>query len=398
MNEEQQSAYDAVLAGDNVFITGAAGTGKSYVLKRIIRKFRNKKIGITATTGSAALLISGKTIHSFLGIGLATKCIDALVAGIFVKRKDIVKKLQKLDLIIIDEVSMMDDELFEKVVGVIEKIRGGKKLQYVLCGDFCQLPPVKGKYCFTSPVWKDLNIITCMLRQVIRQKDDQEFREILESLRWGRCTPSIIARLESLRNTAFPEGLKPTVMYGKNVDVDAINTKELEILKKEGAEQRSFKTSYSSPSAMAWAQSCKVHENIELCVGAQVVMTWNTDKLVNGSRGVIIGFDNIMGTVQVKFAREDEIITVGNITVTSEDNDALSMSFMPLKLAWAITHYRSQGMTLDCCIIDLESWTYGQAYTALSRVRDLKSLRVIGRVSSTFFRAHPLVLEFYGIT
>ena len=252
------------------------------------------------------------------------------------------------------------------------------------------------EYCFKSNIWSAANIITINLKTIIRQKDDLEFIEILECLRWGKCTKSILERLQKLKDTVFDSDILPTHLYGKNIDVDVINQSHFSKLVKDGAATKTYNTKYSK-NAKIWADSCKVQPEIKLCMGAQVVLTWNVDQeneLVNGSRGIVTGFD-INGPI-VKFKNYPDGILVSYVNITNEDNKADQITFMPIKLAWAITHHRSQGMTLDSCVIDLSSWSCGQAYTALSRVKDLKSVKLIGEINPKFFKIHKDVLEFYN--
>jgi len=403
LNKEQQKAFDLIKEGNSVLLTGSAGTGKSFTLSEIISwGHKNKKnIGVTATTGSAAILIKGRTIHSYLGIGLGTKTAAQLAAYVIQNSKFVLNRLKNLDILIIDEISMLDAELFSKISEFLSIIRmnpapfGG--VQIVLCGDFAQIAPFgkNAEYCFKSDIWSAANIITINLQTIIRQKDDLEFIEILECLRWGKCTKSILERLQKLQNTVFDSDILPTHLYGKNIDVDVINQSHFSKLVKDGAATKTYNTKYSK-NAKIWADSCKVQPEIQLCMGAQVVLTWNVDQengLVNGSRGIVTGFD-INGPI-VKFKNYPDGILVSYVNITNEDNKADQITFMPIKLAWAITHHRSQGMTLDSCVIDLSSWSCGQAYTALSRVKDLKSVKLIGEINPKFFKIHKDVLEFY---
>lgn len=404
LNKEQQKAFDLIKEGNSVLLTGSAGTGKSFTLSEIISwAHKNKKnIGVTATTGSAAILIKGRTIHSYLGIGLGTKTAAQLAAYVIQNSKYVLNRLKNLDILIIDEISMLDAELFSKISEFLSIIRmntapfGG--VQIVLCGDFAQIAPVgkNAEYCFKSDIWSSANIITINLKTIIRQKDDLEFIEILECLRWGKCTKSILERLQKLQNTVFDSDILPTHLYGKNIDVDVINQSHFSKLVKDGAATKTYNTKYSK-NAKIWADSCKVQPEIQLCIGAQVVLTWNVDQelgLVNGSRGIITGFD-INGPI-VKFKNHPDGILISYVNITNEDNKTDQITFIPIKLAWAITHHRAQGMTLDSCIIDLSSWSSGQAYTALSRVRDLKSVKLIGEINPKFFKLHKDVLEFYN--
>lgn len=404
MNSEQQVAFDDVISGQNILLTGSAGSGKSFTLMKIIEwAHKNKKeIGVTATTGNAALLIGGRTIHSYLGIGLGTKTTKELVLNVKKKYPIIVKKIQTIDILILEEISMLDAELFEKIsefIGIIRKKPelpfGG--LQLVLCGDFCQICPIKGKYCFLSIIWKKMDIKIILLKTLIRQKDDEEFQNILESLKWGVCTKSIIKKLKELRNTEFEKDIIPTILYGTNVNVDRINDEQYKELIDNGADTNIYKTKYSDGTfSKNWAASCKIPESLELCIGSQVMLTWNVsqdDGLVNGSRGVVTGF-NINGPI-VKFIKQTTDIIVLPVTVKNEENIDISITFMPLKLAWALTLHKCQGATLNAVIIDLKSWDAGMAYTAISRVRNLQSIKIVGVIKACYFICSKDVINFY---
>ena len=401
MNEEQQHAYQRVIEGHSILLTGAAGCGKSFTLSNIIKWAHDNdiKLGVTSTTGSSALLISGRTLHSFLGIGLGSKQASVLASALKKKPK-IAKKLKKLDLLIIDEISMANSELFEKISEFLSLVRknplpfGG--IQLILCGDFCQLPPIEGVFCFKSLLWKKMNIEKVVLTKQVRQQNSPEFQEILENLRWGNCTPEILKILKSTKNNKFPEGIIPTKIYSKNIDVDAINKKHYEELVSTGAETRTYNSKYSAENAKSWGSSSKIPEEIEMCVGAQVFCSANLPetRIVNGSRGVVTQLcDN---GVKVKFVTGEEII-IEHFTRTCEDDESISISHIPLKLAYAVTVHKSQGCTLDAAEVDLgpSIFEYGMAYTVISRVRDLNSIRIVNVLASSF-RTHPDVLKFYG--
>lgn len=405
MNSEQLSAFEKAQKRKNIFITGAGGCGKSFTLNHIIKWARERRIecAVTASTGCAAYLIQGRTIHSYLGIGLAKKTAKELADFVKWKKPFIVSKLRALEMLIIDEISMINAELFDKISEFLSLIRGSSKpfggVQIILCGDFAQLPPTDGKYCFLANIWEKSNIETITLKTMMRQSDDNRLQEILEELRWGLCTKDTLRLLKSLKHTNFANlkknGIIPTVLYSMNVDVDAINEKQYKELIDNGAETCIYKT-VTSISGKSWSLSMKIPEKVELCIGAQVVLTWNVaqdDGLINGSRGVVIGFDTSGPIIRFVNGRE----TVIEITkITDEDDSTSAISFMPIRLAYALTIHKSQGMTLDAVILDLGDsiFEYGQAYTALSRARGLEFIKIIS-VKSSSFKTHKDVLNFY---
>ena len=403
MNDEQLSAFQSAKNGKNILITGSGGVGKSFVIDHIVHWARDKglNVSVTASTGCAAYLVRGRTIHSFLGIGLAKKSAKELADYVRWKKSYIVSKLKTLHILIIDEISMINDELFEKISQFLSLIRcnslpfGG--MQVVLCGDFAQLPPTTGKYCFLSDEWKRANIHTVTLTKMMRQSGDVRFQKILEELRWGLCSKDTRSILKSLKTTNLRRhGIIPTILYSMNVDVDAINEHKFSELVQQGAEEMSYKTIFSV-SGKAWATSIKVPEKICMCVGAQVVLTWNLAQdigLVNGSRGVVTKVTS-QGPI-VKFTSGTEIL-IEPLKVLQDDDETCWVSFVPLKLAYALTIHKSQGMTLDAVVIDLGDsiFEYGQAYTALSRARSLDTVRIVSLKTSSF-RTHKDVLTFYG--
>ena len=406
LNSEQKKAFDIVKNDHSLLLQGAGGTGKSFTIKEIVKWAKENGIqyGITAMTGSAAILIGGTTLHSFLGIGLGNKTPEELAEHVKNKRKFIYNRLRRLELLVIDEISMMDANLFEIIsifLGIIrDKIGipfGGVPI--VISGDMFQLPPVKGKFFFKSLLWDTYDIKMIELQESQRHKDDIEFMNILNELRMGRPTKEIIKRLKATKNNTFPDGIIPTMLYSKNVDVDELNQKKYNELVDKGARCFEYKATFSSEASKFWAQSCKIPDLCKICVGAQVVLTWNIDLemgLCNGARGIVkeVG---ISGAI-VKFKSCEVLISHNR--VEDQDNKNMWMSFMPLRLAYALTINKSQGMTLDCAIVILDKNTnnneflYGRAYTALSRVRNLKSIQIIN-VTEAVFVAHPDVIEFY---
>jgi ATP-dependent DNA helicase PIF1 len=404
LNTEQQLAFDMVADRKNVLITGSAGCGKSFTVSKIVEWANENgiKIAVTAMTGTAALLIGGRTLHSFLSIGLASKSAQELATAAL-KKKGVPAKLRKLDVLLIDEISMMDDVLFAKVSEFLSLIRkrslpfGG--LQLVLCGDFAQIPPVHGDFCFKSPEWKRANITTAMLTKLVRQENDTEFQKILEELRWGVCTKSTLRTLAATKNTPFADGIAPTMLFSKNVNVDAINDKKYKELVSAGAVTQAYPARFSDNSYTAtWAASCKIPETIELSVGAQVMSTVNQPDgdVVNGSRGVVTELTSIGPKVRFAAGNGHQRI-VEYYKQTLEDEETVFVEFIPLKLAYALTLHKSQGVTLDCAEMSLgpSIFEYGMAYTGISRVRDLNSVRIIDVLASSF-RTHPDVMSFYG--
>ena len=394
MNPEQKLALDDVLKGKSVFITGGAGVGKSYLVNKIVQATTNKNVGVCAMTGCAALLINGSTVHSYLGIGLARE--EAVhLAGKARKFANVYQRLLTLQILLIDEVSMLNDELFEKISEFLQIIRKNKKpfggVQMIFVGDPFQLCPVEGDYCFTSKKWVDITVHT--LTANMRQAGDVQFKELLDRVRWGFCSEHDLWRLQTCKDTEFPDGIIPTKLYSKNVNVDSINKVEFDKLTTDVYEYESW---YLNEQSKKWATTNKIPEKVYMRVGAQVMCTRNIPTLgvVNGSRGVVTEVKADCVTIQLI---DGGVVRMGLVSVTPFDNPYIEVKFLPLKFAWAITIHSSQGMTIDALEVDLgkDIFTYGQAYTGLSRGKSLSTVRIVNVAAKSFITS-PTVTKFFS--
>ena len=395
MNPEQQLALDNVLKGSNVFITGGAGVGKSFLVNKISHALVHKNIGVCAMTGCAALLINGATVHSYLAIGLA-KDPAAVLAARVRKFANIHSRIVSMQTLLIDEVSMLNDELFEKIAEFFQIVRKNTKpfggVQMIFVGDPFQLAPVEGNYCFTSKLWTGIEIHT--LTANMRQAGDNQFKELLDRVRWGKCSEGDLAVLQQCGDTVFRDDIVPTKLYSKNVNVDSINLKEFDKL---STDVYIYKCEYLNEASKKWAIANKIPEKIQLRIGAQVMCTRNipTLGLVNGSRGVvtIVYIDSVV----VKLI-DGTYVKVGMIAVAPFDNPYVGIEYIPLKLAWAITIHSSQGMTIDALEVDLgkDIFTYGQAYTGLSRAKSLSTVKVTSVLAKSFMTS-PTVKKFFAV-
>lgn len=404
MNREQLRAFEIATSGRNLGLFSAAGTGKTFVTKKIIEwaKQNNKNIGITSSTGTSAVTMGGRTLHSFLGIGLAQKSAYHLSVNTRTRSPNIISKLRDLDMLIIDEVSMISAELFDKVSEYLSIIRNAKDkpfggVQLILSGDMCQLPPVNGEYPFQSNVWKELNLICIDFVEQVRQNNDEVFQKILSDARFGICSDKSLSILKSLKNPSFGE-IEPTILYSKNVNVEHINQSRYNDLVIKGAKKMTYDSIFSKDkNTKAWAESLKIPSNVELCVGAQVMLTVNLsveEGFANGSRGMITEF---LEEGPVVLFKNGEQILVERWLFKDENDEEIWGSAIPLKLAYALTIHKSQSMTLDAAIIDLGPSIFecGQAYVALSRVRDMKSVKIIN-ILKTSFKTNEEVIQFYN--
>lgn len=422
LNEEQLQVIQETDNGNNILLTGSAGVGKSYTIKHIIERNAGKKIGLCAMTGCAAILIDGTTLHSFLGIGLADGNSESIARRVF-GRKKILQIILTLDMLIIDEVSMLSNDLFDKVSQILSILRKCPKpfggVQIILVGDLFQLSPIdrNSSYCFLSRHWDECNIKTFLLKTNMRQKE-AEFQQMLERLRWGICSDDDYNTLLKLKKTKFPDDIIPTRLYSKNSDVDEINKREMaKLLEKQSEElgESTVGTRYGTGSvvftirypsknaenrklAKKWAVDiAKIPEKLELCINAQVMLTYNVNikaGLVNGARGYITGFLN--DCVLVKFINGLE--TYVNYTSAKMANtNEIEITYIPLKLAWAISIHKSQGMTIDALEVDLGESIFanGQAYTALSRAKSMRSVKITN-LNRSSFKTSPAVIAFYN--
>lgn len=422
----QEEIISLIRKGQNIFITGPGGTGKSTLVRRIADEIIN--VGITAMTGCAALLLDckAKTLHSWTGIGLGRDPVAKAVETIC-KRRYVKKRWVQARTLVIDEVSMLTPDLFEYIDKVGRLLRkcplkpfGG--LQLILVGDFCQLPPVNKdlsgeiSYLFESELW------SCVTQYVVLNKiwrqTDPVYQKVLSEVRLGYLSPESEAILRDRMNRDWrSEPIRPTLLFSRNFDVDKVNDSNLESIEntKEVFKAKTVfdLTRWSSldvdgvpPDAdseqVKWAlakleQDATYVNTLELKVDAQVMLITNYDTdtgLVNGSRGVITGFA-ANGFPIVKFKNKVGVI-VEPFTWWSHEMPHVGKLQIPLRVAYAITIHKSQGASIDSAIVDIgkNTFEYGQAYVALSRVRSLEGLYLhaldVGRI-----RTCPRVLEFY---
>lgn len=391
---KQALALEIMLSGENVFLTGAAGSGKTFTLNQFIKLAKNsgKKVSITATTGLAATHLGGNTIHAWSGIGI----YDYLSRKFFEKfpktRAEIIKNT---DILVIDEISMLHDFRLDMVEEICRTIRQNDKpfggIQVILCGDFFQLPPINraggrtGGFAIHSNAWKLAKFTICYLEENHRQKND-ELSEILNALRADdlrrKHAQSLLDRIDvelSFKSDDFSKNL--TELHTTNIDVDKINEQKLTELK--GEEFHFAQTTTGAKNYIETLQkSILAPELLRLKKGALVMAVKNAQnrQYVNGSIGEVIGFERLTDYPIVQF-RNGKIITMVPETWEMRDGEKKRASIMqiPLRLAYAITVHKSQGMTLDAARIDLrKAFSEGMGYVALSRVRSLDKLYLLG--------------------
>uniref|UniRef100_A0A2C9LRZ0 ATP-dependent DNA helicase PIF1 n=1 Tax=Biomphalaria glabrata TaxID=6526 RepID=A0A2C9LRZ0_BIOGL len=403
---EQNNVLEAVLRGRNIFFTGSAGTGKSYLLKRIIGALPPNHTYATASTGVAACHIGGTTLHSFAGIGSGKAPLSQCVQ--MASQPRIAQQWRSCKHLIIDEISMVDGDLFDKLETVARMVRKSDQpfggIQLILCGDFLQLPPVTKpgevrKFCFQSEAWRK-SIETTMELTDIKRQVDKNFINILQLIRKGLCPESVCQALIETSNKCIERnGVLATKLCTHKVDVDDINVSRLKQLT---GDVRMFAAVDDNEVYKQQLDTlCPAPAYLELKLGAQVILCKNLDiqrGLVNGARGVVEGYDNSAnGYPVIKFVNGvTEVLKPVKWIFKIGGGNTIIRKQIPLKLAWAISIHKSQGMTLDCVEISLgKVFETGQAYVALSRAKSLEGLKVVD-FNKNCVRADPTVLNFYS--
>ena len=387
----QEDAFKILTSGKNVLITGQAGTGKTYLLNKFIKYLKKNKIkvGITASTGIAATHLNGVTIHSWCGMGIKETITSNDIKKIFSKNKNAIKRIQEASVLIIDEVSMLHAYQLDIIDEICRRVRTGLGpfggLQVVLCGDFFQLPPVSkskgsGDFINLSKSWQQMDLNICYLKKQYRQKKDNALYQILDEIRNSNVSNESIELLNKRINYTFDDKITPTKLYTHNLNVDEHNLKKLSML--EGDEYIfEMKDSGDSYTVTQMRKGCLAPETLRLKIGAVVMFVYNNPSkgYINGTTGTIIGFDNDNNYPIVETFKKDLIVAEPIKWGTEEIESDDWIEQIPLRLAWAITIHKSQGMTLDYAEIDLsKAFIYGLGYVALSRIRDINGLSLLG--------------------
>ncbi|KAK1273091.1 hypothetical protein QJS04_geneDACA012277 [Acorus gramineus] len=419
LTRQQVEVLKAVAGGQSVFITGSAGTGKSFLLHHAISVLKGiyprESVFVTASTGVAACAIKGQTLHSFAGIGLGEGELDTLYLKVS-HNKHATKNWERAKALVVDEISMIDGQMFDNLEFIARRIRNSTEvwggIQLVISGDFFQLPPVKPldlnrEYAFEATCWEACFALQVELTRVFRQSDSALI-ELLQSIREGRRDPNHMRLLDSRRRhpivSAGPEMVPQ--LYPKNEDVRRENNERLRSLS-----QRIVVYSALDSGEQSWRDRLGqgIAPNVlEVCVGARVMLIKNINPvggLVNGSVGIVMGF--VGGDIStsicsegllpvVKFDHGPEM-TLGLEAWDTVEGDMVraTRKQIPLILAWAVSIHKCQGMTLSHLQTDLsKAFGCGMVYVALSRVRSLDGLYLSG-LNPQKVLAHPKVLRFY---
>jgi hypothetical protein len=401
---KQITTLNILKSGQNVFITGSAGTGKTYLLNLFIQYLKERQIHptVVAPTGIAASHLKGQTIHSFFALGIRDTVVDNGYVEFLLEKSYLKSRFSKLKVLIIDEVSMVSPEIFASMDKVLRAFKNSPEpfggVQVVISGDFFQLPPVskvfkEKRFAWQSPVWKDLGLKSCYLEEKFRQ-DDNQLIQILDDIRLGEVSSASRQLLESRFHKELDGNFIPTKLYTHNVDVDRINLEELNKLK---GKSKTFK--YTSKGTAKNIEkifkTSLVLEEITLKKDAVVLFIKNNPEknYINGTTGVVIGFEGDIPLVKTSTGEKIRVVTEDWIIENYKGETVATLSQIPLRLAWAITIHKSQGMTLDSAEIDLsKTFEVGQGYVALSRIKSIEGLRLMG-LNEMALRVEPLSLR-----
>src|SRR3989344_3271151 len=380
----QGEALTILKTGANAYLTGEPGSGKTHTINEFVQWLRSCGIEPSVTAG----------------IGIAEHLSRADVDRI-ASKEHVARRIAKAKVLIVEEISMLSATTFEMADKICREVRRENKpfggLTVILVGDFFQLPPVSRRrevqFAYTSHVWRDLNLITCYLTEQYRQ-DDSEFLNVLSTIRLGEVE-EMHRELLMTRNVdvaSLPHDVPK--LFSHNADVDRINAGELAKLK--GTMKKFYMTSRGKDLLVeGLKRGCLSPEVVELKEGAAVMFTKNSPqgRLVNGTLGQVSGW-GADGSPIVKIKNSSRVTTEPNDwSVEEQGKIPGSVSQMPLRLAYAMTVHKSQGMSMDAAIMDLsKAFEYGQGYVALSRVRRLSGGYLTG-LNQRALEVHPELLE-----
>ncbi|MCX6753040.1 MAG: PIF1 family DEAD/DEAH box helicase [Candidatus Nomurabacteria bacterium] len=412
----QNEALNILKTGACVFLTGEPGAGKTHTINAFVSYLREHDIepAITASTGIAATHIGGMTIHSWSGIGiketLSAQELDKIASSEYVNRR-----IRKTKVLIIDEISMLRADTLDMVDAVCREIKQNSEpfggIQVILVGDFFQLPPIfkrevatkqnallsakKAHFAFESNAWRRLKPIVCYITEQHRQ-DDSSFLELLSAIRTDTVEEEHYEYMKErfIEKTEIPENT--TKLYSHNLDVDKVNDMMLEKITDEESFPFIMDSEGNEALVTMLKKGCLSPEVLNLKRGAVVMCTKNNQKehFVNGTLGIVEEFDSISGNPIIK-TRSGKKIEISPMEWVVEENGKVKamISQVPLRLAWAVTIHKSQGMSMDAAVMDLSNvFEFGQGYVALSRVRRLSGLYLLG-MNHQALKVHPQILE-----
>jgi ATP-dependent DNA helicase PIF1 len=416
--EDQNRALELLKSPNNAFITGGAGTGKSTVIQDFIKNRGDliKQTAVLASTGTAAILLGGRTFHSFFGLGIMEGGIERVLERAL-KHRGIVTRLRKTETVLIDEISMIGDDEFRVAEMIARKARNNHApwggLRIVAVGDFSQLPPVvkvkptedyfsqvvedipQKPWCFLSETWKDSGFDTVYLKSVVRSHDEY-WNKILNELRWGELSREGKELLEE-RTQGVSLDFQGTRLYARRLQVEKLNKDRLTML---SGMTREYNTIYIGNAQRIddLKRNAPVPEVLHVKEGALVMIRQNDPeyRFVNGSQGIVKKLGDEKITIELLTGKTIDLKKVTYSALDAEGEPVATATNFPLTLAWACTIHKAQGATLDRVHVDLKGvWEHGQAYVALSRVRKLEDLTIEG-FSEKGLVVDPAVRRFYS--
>lgn len=393
-------------SNNNIFLTGQAGTGKSTTIKNYIKWAEENGIivGLTASTGIAAVNIGGVTIHTFLGSKIANSIEEYKKIKISATYKEALEKGMKIiDVLVIDEVSMLTATYIDMIDYILKTNTGEKNLPFggkkiIFTGDFLQLPPVeKGerKFAFESEAWKNANVKTYNLTKIHRQADEN-FTHHLSKVRVGLADEETIEYFQSINKKEDDDSSDGVKLFSRNINVDEYNEKKLDLIQGESKFYDAVLTGSSAEKEII-KKRVLANERLELKIGAKVMALKNESdlKYVNGSTGIVINLYE--DSVKVKFDNGYVCNIVPKTWENLDINRKILSTFeqIPLKLAYAITIHKSQGMTIDNLVVNCDGiFEKGQFYVAVSRARTKEGLKLINFMPKNIV-ADQKAVEFY---
>ena len=415
LSDSQAEAYDAYLSGENVSLSGAGGSGKSTLVRRIYDHALecDKNIQICAMTGCASLLLNCKatTIHSWAGLGVQLKGSVSEMSRQCLSKYGVKAKIRSVDILVVDEISMLSKKQFEIIDSICRKARASDMpfggIQLIFSGDFFQLPPIgddddSRAFCFESSLWNTTFRKQVELTTVFRQKNER-YVKILNQVRKGRISRKSFDILSNcIGKDRGNSDIKPTRIYPLRKMVDRVNKTHLDELEGEihtyTAKVKELKSGVDAKAIEIFKNQISCGLSLDLKVGAQVMCVVNMDlsseqPICNGSCGIVKSFTGGYPTVQFTNGLE---ITITPHSWLSHD-EKIEICQVPLILAWSISIHKSQGATIDMAEIDIGSgiFEYGQTYVALSRVKSLDGLYITS-IDPWQIKANPKVLEYYN--
>lgn len=401
LSPEQSHALELLRSGENVFLTGGAGSGKSYLIRHFMEELDPKQTPILASTGAAAVLLGGRTFHSFFGLGIMEGGVDATYER-GLKDHRLLNRLKKVEGVIIDEISMIPGAALMVAEALAQKARDSKLpwggMRVISVGDFAQLPPVTRTgdrdWAFLNEVWARSGFQLCQLSHNQRVQDN-EFLDVLADVRYGKVTQRVFDFLSD-KVRPHDEEASGTRLFGRRDMSENFNQKKLsEINEVEVTIDAIYIGSEKHVETLI--KVAPVPQKLTLKIGCKVIFLQNDPqkRWINGTRGTVTKIEVDKITVRKEHGREVNVDKSSFSMQDAEGNVTATAIQFPLALAYATTIHKSQGATLDELWCDLRSlWEPGQAYVALSRLRSAEGLKLVGWNPRSII-VDPKVLQFY---